>query len=192
MLLRRFGTMTWTALRVVGTALQMFGLVLAAYGVTKTRRSYSPERLGIVGTAQVWLSTATRSVRLFLVTKVLRRRVRVSGQVNAATATVTFSAFGGLGQGSNGPLNRDRTTVDQLAALDERTRKLRDDLNRLEHNARDAKVAHEQLAGTVRDVEAQLRGDMQHELKQLATDGLSRQALGLMLTALGTILAALG
>jgi hypothetical protein len=183
--------MSWSAPRVIGTALQMFGLGLAAYGVAETRESYAPERLGVVGTTRTWLLRLWIWTSRLVRTRLLRRPPRP--KVVALGIADELSLADSIGvEISYGMLDQTRAVDEHIAILDQRSRALRDDLNRLRRETRAAQRDLERWRGEVDAARADLRDEMRRDLRQLVTEGLSREAIGLTLTAVGTLLAAFG
>ena len=183
--------MSWNAWRVVGTALQMGGLALAAYGVAETRESYAPERRGVVGTIHASLVRRGAVVRQFVRTKVLRRpsAARVMSGSVTGTIAMTGTAYGHLAYGA---LDPSTTVEDRVAVLDDRTRATRDEINRLDTETRELRQRLDGLAVSLEAAKSELRDVLQSDVRRLATDGLSREAIGLAATALGTLIAAFG
>jgi hypothetical protein len=169
----------------------MGGLALAAYGVAETRESYAPDRKGIVGTTRAWSNARWKTVRWLVQTKVLRRApvTQVITATGIGSMSMTGSAHAQIGYGAIDP---STTSDDKLAVLDERTRAIRADVNRLDTDARADRDRLDRLEASFETTKTELRDEVQSNVRRLATGGLSREATGLALTAVGTLVAAFG
>jgi hypothetical protein len=175
--------MVW---RLIGTALQLVGLGLAAYGVSQTRQTYAPDQLGIAGTVRrrVW--------RWYMRVRRWIGRPLPPVELRVDSAMMTMSGGEAGLDVMYKPLAADWSTEQKLEALDRRTRADRGELNRLgkavadEKNTRKTEVKRLQqaLAG-----ESQQR---QQEISRAMAGGLRLESSGLGMAALGTFLAALG
>ena len=168
-MLRRCGPMSWNVWRVVGTVLQMGGLAFAAYGVAETRESYRPESRGVVGTIRAWLVGRWKVVLRFLRAKVMRRPSDARPMPGAVAATITMTGTA-YGQASYGALDPSTTVEDRLAVVDDRTRATRDEVNRLDTEARQTRERLDEIGAALDAATLELRDALQSDVRR-ASDG---------------------
>jgi hypothetical protein len=167
-------------LRIIGTILQLAGLLLAAQGVAERRKVYAPDQRGILGSVKQVIGAGLDWMRQ-RVGLPPRRPKRVSAGASLeirwnahAHGTVTYGALPAT------------TQAELIDILDKRTQRLREDLNNLDTAWRKADV--QSLKSAVGDIPKQ----SQAQLANAMANGLNREATGLALAAVGTVLAAFG
>jgi RNA polymerase sigma-70 factor (ECF subfamily) len=105
---------------------------------------------------------------------------------------VRVPAQAAYGHVAYGALDPSTTVEDKLAVLDDRSRATRDEVNRLDTDTREMRQQLDRLAASLEATKVELRDALHRDVRRLATDGLSREAIGLALTAFGTLIAAFG
>jgi hypothetical protein len=171
--------------RWVGVTLQVVGLVWALSGLRMTRLAYAPDEPG----AFDWLTVPLRKgggwarLHLFRGRKHATKHVSTSWLV--AHATVTAS-----GQVAYSPIDPSLPVADQLRLLDERTRIGRDVLNQLELDAIHDRENFNEANERVETLERDMRSHVDSSVRALAVSGLRGSAWGLVITLVGTIVAA--
>lgn len=180
---------------LVGTALQIGGLVLAAYGVRQTRQAWAPDLPGVEDHVLAAWERTKRSafkVWLWIEREVLGRPRNVTIRVGAATASAVGVASEVHGEVRLGELDPDWTIEQKLAELDRRSRAIRDVVNEIRGDQRTDRKQIKAVDARLTDTEVEVRERIDFKVRKLAIDGLSQQAWGLTVTALGTVLAAFG
>jgi len=174
-------------LRYWGLALQLAGFVTVAWGLVELRQRFS-DLPGLVALLQRRLRHA--GVRAAAFGRKIFRRPRhqvvhagdIASSVDFGDATVTVT---------DGPLGADLPVEERLAWLDQRTRQLREDFNRLQREI--GAEAHTRKLADAEESAARTSaiGDVDRRLADLAVGGLTMEAWGVAMFVIGTILGAL-
>lgn len=181
------------SLHVIGTAAQLVGLLVVASGVRELRRSYAAERPGfedraIKAAGHVWAAVRRAGARVLRA--VLRRPPPTPRHVMLAGLSRGVGHSEAILEVGYGPLDSSLSFEEQVAQLDGRTREIRTATTRLERLDRDHKKALLEVTNLLNDTRTSMQIELHGEIRKLATEGLSRQTLGLLITAAGTVLAA--
>jgi hypothetical protein len=172
-----------SVLSVSGSCLQVLGLGAAARGVWQTRKSYAPERLGIIGDSLLagrhFWHQAVADWR-WIERHALRRRHGGTVASASGSASGTLSISGeAFAQITYGELDNSWRIVQKLAKLDCRTRDVRTLLSSLQLEQRTSKRQIGALDERITATRTVLRGEVSAAVRKLATDGLRLQAAGL-------------
>lgn len=174
----------------VGTVLQLLGIGFTGVTLADTREQFAPGAPGIVGTIGRWGASVRRWVE---------RRVRValhrhdSVVVHAGTATGNaYAAMNASVRVTYGPRTADITTAEALALLDERLRRMQSDLHTLEDASRADRATDTAARAKAHEDTATVLADLRNEMVTGFTGGLRRESAGLLIAALGIIVAGIG
>jgi hypothetical protein len=183
------GTTLSDFLRYWGLVLQLAGFVIVAWGLVELHQRFS----GGTGPIAILRRRLRQTVlRAAVFSRKLLRRPR--HQVVHASAISSSTAFGALSATvtvAYGPLAADLPVEERLARLDERTRQLRDDYNRLEQDARAETRAREAGDADERAARTTALEKADNQLANLAVGGLKMEAWGVATFVIGTILGAI-
>jgi hypothetical protein len=171
---------------LVGNALQLAGLGIAAVGLTDTWRRYAPENARFMGrTRALGRSAVAFPMRQFRA--LIRRRSHrpVNVHVGAAEAfAVTENARVTISYGPLDPGSPE--AIDRLAS---RTVELRTDMNRLDDRERaDLDALHQDLEAMRVEMSHGIE-DQKRLVQDVATGGTGLAAFGLIVTFAGTLIA---
>jgi len=157
-------------LALVGGALQVLGLLAAAWGVRETRREYDPEHPDF--RSRIWARRPWRKPNV--------------GYVSGTVAIITGSATGTVTKALK---HEPDSVAHDLQILDERSMELSRDVLALHQRIDKEKT---ETARQIEAVKAELETVAKTEVRRLALDGMQVQAWGLVLTGIGVVLALVG
>lgn len=139
-----------------------------------------------------WIKRYSVKVWLWFKRKVLRRPRPVTVSASAAIAWAAGGAAEVYAEIRHSELEPDWTVEQKLAELDRRSRDLRDVVNEVRGNQRTDRKHIKTVEARLTATEVEVRTHIDSKVRKLAVDGLSQQAWGLTVTAVGTVLAAIG
>jgi hypothetical protein len=174
---------------LVGNALQLLGLIIAAIGLTDTWRHHKPAGARFMGRTRA-LARSIVTFPLRQLRALIRRRSR-QDIVGVGGSAHAFSVMGNARVTiSYGPL--DASSPEAINRLADRTVELRTDLNRLDvRGAQDIEALRQDLEAIRADVDHQIEAQTKL-IQDVATGGTGLAAFGLFVTIVGTLIVTIG
>lgn len=170
--------------RILGTAIQLFGLLYAAIGVNNTRESYGLPPLKLVA---LWRASVQ-----WLKVHVLRQRRNITAHPAGIGSVAAVGKASGHASLLYAPLDRTAPTEDQVAVVDANVRRVQAEVERVEARQAADRERLDKAEERINEVANDLRRDTDEKLRKQATEALSQEAKGLAIAALGTFIAAFG
>jgi hypothetical protein len=173
-----------TVFIVIGTALQVGGLIALGIGVTQTRKAYLPDREG-------WWTRLRR--RLVKMMRSLSQRVK--RQRDATVHVSALHASVGATAAARGRIARTHWPDNEAERWEEVRFRTDRNLEKIQ-DAEDRITDHDHELQTVRreieEARADLVGRSEQEVAQLAASGLRTESVSVFLIALGLLLTTVG
>lgn len=167
-----------TSLVIVGSGLQVLGVITAGDGVRRTRVRYAPEQLGTWGQVKRWVGSLRRIFR--------RQEPLVVGKMSTDVPAVGFDGWGLV------ELGPDSTTEQRVDFLLTQVSALQRGVSDLEESlvAQSRKWQNELVA--VREAVSEEAALSRQKVKEAKAEGLAQEAIGLWCVGIGVIVALVG
>jgi hypothetical protein len=176
-------------LRVFGTSAQVLGLMMAFIAITRTHRRYSPDHSGLLQAA-ISKASARAKIRAQMTWNTIRGRRAAQGILYSASLIGSTRSTLTDPPANTRSLDTSAEASEQFAALATYAAEDFDSIRSLEA-ARD--LLTEEMKDTrdwLREVQQSIEEMSTAQVREHALDGLSWAAVGLLITAVGTVISA--
>lgn len=182
----------WTTVAwVVGLGFQLFGVAIAFVGAIFTYRKYKrPGQPAFFDWALRPVRRASSAIWRWIRAVVLRRSPQPHLRLGSATASGA-GLFSAEVQVTHSPLDPALSLEDRVSILDDRSRRDKETLNRVQSDLLDERRRLDNLSTAFEEKVGEARAESSESLRTYATGGLKASAFGLFLTALGMVISAL-